>query len=207
MLPGNQFSATADTQQSWLSTAGVKFIYLESTWYLRWDVHVLLIAGFSSSVMLLGMLVLKVSAACNINEIIEQPTGEKAAALAAMAAEERAAALAAMPPEEKAALGSVMDDEEKAAAPVTMDDKEKETVQASVDITALAGADAEQFFVPLQVLQTQYIGAISLLAFSVVVAPVLTILYYYNSNLYAGCAETYAWVTAIYLVDAPVVEW
>lgn len=179
MLPGNQFSATTDTQQSWLSTAGVKFIYLESTWYLRWDVHVLLIARFSSSVMLLGVLVLKASTACNINEIIEQPAGEKAAAPAAMDVEEKATALA------------------------TMDGKEKEAVQTTVDITTSTGADAEQFFVPLQVLQTQYIGATSLLAFSVGVAPVLTILYYYNSNLYAG----YAWVTAIYLVDASTVKW
>ena len=30
---------------------GVKFIYLESTWYLRWDVQALLVAAFSISIV------------------------------------------------------------------------------------------------------------------------------------------------------------
>ena len=62
-------------------------------------------------------------------------------------------------------------------------------------------------FIPVQILKTQRTGLIGLLVFSVVVAPPLSLLYYFNSNSYDGCVETYAWVTAIYLSDSPSVEW
>ena len=62
-------------------------------------------------------------------------------------------------------------------------------------------------FVPLQILKTQRAGVIGLLVFSVVVAPPLSLRYYFNNNLYNSCAETYAWVTAIYLADSPSAEW